>query len=431
MQAAVLSIGDELVLGARVDTNSAWLSAELAAVSIVVDEHRTVDDDRGAIARAIAALAERHDVLLTTGGLGPTADDLTRDALRDVVDPGVPLEEDAETAARLRRFFARSARSMPASNLVQARRPPSMRCLPNPHGTAPGLAGTCDGCLIFALPGPPREMRPMFRDHVLPTLPAAAADRQVKTATVNSFGLAEAAAAERLGDRMTRDRNPTIGTTASSGIITARIRAVGTAAEAATLAEEACGAVEAAWQPYAFGRGDETLAAAVARLLQSRGQTLVTAESCTGGALGAMIVDEPGASGHYRGGWVTYHNDLKTAALGVPGDRLATHGAVSKPVAEAMATGARTRGDADWAVAITGVAGPGAEAEAGGPKPPGLVWIAVAGPDTLTARRFRFRGERGLVRDRSAKAALQMLRLALRHEDVTLLWEDAAGSVES
>jgi nicotinamide-nucleotide amidase len=430
MQAAILSIGDELTLGQHVDTNSAWLAEQLMARSIVTLEHRTLGDDRAAIARAVADLTAICDLLLMTGGLGPTADDLTRPALGDVLTPGEELVTDDQAVREIRRWFTGRRTTMPPANLAQALRPRTMRMIRNDHGTAPGLAGEHGGCAIYALPGPPREMKAMFRERIEGELPAPDAGRCLVAETIRAFGIGESRAAQVLGDLTQRDREPTVGLTASDAIISARIRHLAQAQEARGLVDETAGLIERLWRPYCFGRGEITLSEASGGLLRAAGQTVVTAESCTGGWLGKYIVDVPGSSDYYLGGWITYANEMKIAELGVPASLLEEHGAVSEPVAAAMAGGALARGGADYSLAITGVAGP----EGGGPgKRPGTVFIALARRHadrvSTSVRRFAFRGDRSTVRDRSAKAALQMLRFALLGvgDDQPLLWE-ASGA---
>lgn len=422
MNAAILAIGDELALGQRLDTNSAWLAQQLVARAVHVVEHRTVEDDRAAIAAAVRDLAARCDLLLITGGLGPTDDDLTREALGDVLDPGAALRRDARAAERLRRRFEASGRDLPVSNLKQADRPPSMTFVANPLGTAPGLTGAHEACRIFALPGPPREMSRMFDDAVTAALPPGDEERWIATATVCAYGLGESHAAERLGALMARDRATLVGTTASEGILTARIRGRGPRPPTEAAVAEMRSLVEREWAPYAFGAEPDTLGGAVGALLAARGQSVATAESCTGGLLGAMIVDVPGASAFYKGGWVTYDNALKVTQLAVPEDALRRHGAVSAPVARAMAEAARERAAAAWSLSVTGIAGP----EGGGPgKPAGTVFIGVAGPHGTTVAHLAVRGDRATVRDRSAKSALQLLRFRLLglEEPPLLLWE--------
>lgn len=429
MRAIILSIGDELTLGQTLDTNSQWLSAQLAERSIMVIEHRTVADDRDAMAAAIGQSIQRCDVLITSGGLGPTEDDLTREAIGDVVTPGEALVDDVQAREHLQNWFARRGRSMPVMNFRQAQRPRTFRCVPNPNGTAPGIAGTHDGRLIFCLPGPPREMQPMFRDHVVPALPVNAGEA-ILTARVQEFGMGESVAAEKLGELMRRDRNPLVGTTASESIVSARIRAQGRQDATRQALDEIVARVWDVWQPYAFAHGDESLSHSTGKMLLERGLTLATAESCTGGLLGKLLVDVPGSSAYYLGGWVTYSNDLKTSQLGVPPDLIDRVGAVSREVAAFMALGALERGGADCALAITGVAGPDGGSN---DKPVGTVFIALAlrASGATQVRRFEFPGERGVIRDRAAKAALQMLRFALLDvSDTPLIWE-AARPVES
>ncbi len=426
MQAAILSIGDELALGERLNTNSQWLAEALAARSIITVEHRTVADDRPLIAGAIAQMAQGVDVLVITGGLGPTADDLTRHALADVMAPGEELVLDETERARLDDWFARRSRRMPEANLIQAMRPRTMRCLPNPHGTAPGLAGRLHETQVFALPGPPGEMHPMFRDHVLPELDRPEDENVLRAITVHEYGLGESDAAERIGALMERGRQPQIGTTASASVVTARIRAFGPADSIEPLLRADAAAVERAWQPFAFGRGDATLAQALLGELISRGLTIATAESCTGGWVGKSFVDLPGSSAAYLGGWVTYSNEMKRDGLGVPESWLEAYGAVSAEVARAMAQGALKRAASDLAVSISGIAGP----DGGTPeKPVGLVYIGIAqrtsdAAPSARAHRFEFHGDRTVIRDRAGKAAMQLARFALLSiEGERLLWE--------
>ncbi len=421
MRAIILSIGDELTLGQTLDTNSQWLSAQLAERSVIVVEHRTLADDREAMAAAVRESALRCDLLISSGGLGPTDDDLTREAVGDVVNPGEPLVNDPESLAHLQNWFAGKGRPMPRMNNKQATRPRAFRCLANPNGTAPGIAGVHGKCWIFCLPGPPREMHPMFQSFVLPALPADG-DRIIRTVRLQEFGMGESVAAEKLGELMQRDRNPLVGTTASDSIVSARIRAHGSRDwvehEVAAVVQR----VRDAWHPYVFAEGDGSLAEAVGELLVRKGKKLATAESCTGGWLGKSIVDRTGSSAYYVGGWVTYSNELKARLLDVPEDLIDRRGAVSPEVAGFMACGALDKSGADYALAITGVAGPdGGTAE----KPVGTVFIALAIRSSPTSvRRFEFPGERAVVRDRSVKAALQMLRFELLGAAAApMIWE--------
>lgn len=430
MQAVILSIGDELTLGQNLNTNSCWLADQLGRHGVVTIEHRMIDDDRVRIAAAVQALAADHELLIVTGGLGPTDDDLTREALNDVLSGSQALVVDEEARGWLDRWFSKRHTPMPEANLRQAMRPETMRCIPNPHGTAPGLAGELNGCLVFALPGPPREMRPMFTAYVLPALGRSDQDAVILAAKVNEFGIGESDAAERLGELTARDRHPLIGTTASDSIVSARIRARGRRDEIEPLIEADCMEIQQRWWPYAFSRDETALEEVVGMLLRERHRTVATAESCTGGWLGKQLIDVPGSSAYYLGGWVTYTNEMKALMLGVPTELIQQHGAVSREVAETMAIGALERTGADEAIAISGIAGPSGGTKE---KPVGTVHIAlsrrVQNAVRTSARHFVFSGDRTTIRDRSVKAALQMLRFALLEVDEAhlLLWEAARG----
>ena len=428
MRAATLSIGDELTLGQNVDTNSPWIAAQLAERSILTIEQRTVADDRQAIAHAIGDLAQRVNLLLITGGLGPTDDDLTREALGDVLTPNEPLAIDEKMLKHIVALFRTRGRPMPEMNRKQAQRPQTMQALLNHHGTAPGLVGTIGQCHIVSLPGPPREMQPMFLEQALPLLNLPTPNEIIVSGSVHEVGLGESDAAQRLGPLMDRTRNPLVGITVSDAIVSARVRATLKAHAAKGELEKTLDEIERLWQPYSFGRGATSLAESAGRLLRTSQRTLATAESCTGGWLGKMIVDVAGSSDYYRGGFVTYSNELKQAILKVPPHIIKEYGAVSGPVAIAMAEGAMKVSGADDVLAITGVAGP-LRPEQPSEKPVGTVFIAQArnrqGRLDTIVRHFRFPGDRTTVRDRACKAALQMLRFSLlsQPDDLPLLWE--------
>ena len=422
MKAAILSIGDELILGQTQDTNARWLGARLADRGVPCVQFRVVPDDLAAQAAALRELAAVAQVVIVTGGLGPTDDDLTREALRVAMGDANPLVLDAPSLEALDRWFTHRGRSMPDINRRQAMRPSGAECLRNDFGTAPGLRGSVGGATIVCLPGPPREMEPMFEQFVLPLLPKQA----MTTGVVHAFGQGESFLAERLGDRMHRDRNPLVGTTASGSVVSARVRGRDAASEPAAMQAELA-AIEALWKPFAFGRGTTTLAGALGAALRERGLSMALAESCTGGLAGSLVTAESGSSAWFMGGLMTYANEAKRDLCGVPEALIAEHGAVSAPVAAALARGARERLRADWAASITGVAGPNGGSDA---KPVGTVYIGVSGPDFESVRRFRYPGERAIVRDRAAKTALVLLRLAVaerEHFDATFIWEWPEG----
>jgi len=415
MQAAILSIGDELVLGQTVDTNSAWLAQELIRRGISTLLHQTVADDRQAIARALVEAATLVDVVLVSGGLGPTEDDLTRHALADAM--GEDLVEDAKAVADLEAFFGARNRTMPQRNRVQAMHPRGTTMIDNPNGTAPGMHGQLHNADIYVMPGVPREMKAMFQDSVLPDLIDETSTRTILATKINTFGLGESDLARRLGNLMDRNRNPKVGTTVSDGICSVRVRSE--AADEATAQkqlDDTMRLVADAVGPTVFGRDEETLADAVIEAALASGKTIATAESCTGGMVSKYLTDVSGSSNAYLGGWVVYQNEMKCDQLGVDPALIEAHGVVSEPVANAMSIGAMQRSGADVAVSLTGIAGPDGGSDE---KPVGTVWISLAyrgedGQATAEAFHMLHRGGRAMVRDRSAKAALQLIRFHCR-----------------
>lgn len=417
MKAIILSIGDELVLGQTVDTNSAWLSRELAAVGCDIAAHATVADNQRAIEEAVRAAASRCDVLLISGGLGPTEDDLTRQALAEVLKE--PLELNQGWVTHLEDYFRQRGRRMPAANRIQAMIPRGATMIENTAGTAPGIDArytTGDlkrSCRIFVMPGVPKEMKIMFARDVLPHIRTSAGGAAILSRTLHTFGLGESAVAEKLGELMRRDRNPSVGTTVSGGIVSLRINArfasVVHASEELARTEAEC---RSALGNLVFGHDEQTLQEAVLQLLAQAtpAPTVTTAESCTGGLLAKMLTDVAGSSRFFQRGWVTYSNESKQELLGVDPELIRGHGAVSEPVARAMAAGARERAGADYALAISGIAGPDGGTPA---KPVGTVCIALADEAGSDARTFNFPGDREWVRDRSAKMALGLLRYRL------------------
>ena len=415
MNAIILSIGDELVLGQTVDTNSAWISQQLAAVGCGVNAHLTVGDDQPAIEQAILESVGRCDVLIVTGGIGPTPDDLTRQALANIMNAPLELNEDWDH--RLRAFFRRVGRPMPESNLVQAMIPRGATLIDNPNGTAAGIDVSYKSgdqktiCRIFVLPGVPNEMKAMFAASVLPYVKESGGGAAIVSRTLHTFGMGESWVAEKLGDLMKRGRNPSVGTTVSQGIVSVRVSArCPSCDEAQRQLEAACAACHDALGDLIFGADNDSLATTVGASLASSRQTISTAESCTGGLLAKMLTDVPGSSAYFTQGWVTYSNGSKQELLGVPMDLIDTHGAVSEPVVESMASNARRLAKSDYALSISGVAGPTGGTEQ---KPVGTVRIALAYASGVSTRTFTFPGDRETIRDRAAKMALTMLRFHL------------------
>ncbi len=438
MNAIILSIGDELALGQTVDTNSAWMSRQLAAIGCDVIAHVTVSDAQSAIEDALTLLAPRAGLLVVSGGLGPTADDLTRQALAGVMD--APLEVSAAWLEVMRTFFQKLNRPMPESNQIQAMIPRGATMLFNTCGTAAGIRATITEKVggrfrsdtpflaeLFIVPGVPKEMKAMFTGEVLPWAKSRAGGAVILSRTLHTFGLGESALAERLGGLMQRGRNPSVGTTVSGGLVSLRVNArFGSLDQAQTRLDETVRSCHQKLGDLIFGQDEQTLQGVIAEMLLRpagpidaeagvRPLTVATAESCTGGLLSKMLTDVPGSSAYFKMGFVTYSNKMKYERLGVSESILNTYGAVSEPVVDAMARAARRLAKADIALAVSGIAGPDG-GSAG--KPVGTVCLALAhGPsahDTQTLlRTFTFSGDRETVRDRAAKMALTLLRYHL------------------
>ncbi|MCH7925122.1 MAG: competence/damage-inducible protein A [Planctomycetes bacterium] len=409
MKAALVSIGQELVSGQCVDTNAAWLSERLTTCGIRVVRHVTVGDDRNDIRSAIEGCMASCDLVLATGGLGPTADDITRYALSDAI--GQPLEEDADALARLRAMFERWERPFHDANKVQALIPRGCRVIPNSRGTAAGIAFEDGVTRLFVLPGVPAEMKAMFEEEVVGLLKTEVGSSRTVVRRLLCFGISEARLGSLLADLMIRDRNPLVGTTASEAVISVRVEATGDSRESAKdMLEQDVADIRRRLGRAVFGEGETTLAEVVAGMLTAEGKTLATAESCTGGLLAKMLTDVPGSSDYFLRGYVTYSNESKRDLLSVSAESLVAGGAVSEAVARSMATGCRAASGSDFALAVTGITGPGG----GHPpeKPVGLVYVAMADHAGIEVKRMLF-GEhlsRTEIRDRSCKTALNLLR---------------------
>ena len=407
MKAVIIAVGDELISGATVDTNSAYLARRLAERGIAACRHVTVGDDEHQIAAAVSAAAAEAGVVIVTGGIGPTLDDLCRAGLARAM--GVKLVEDARQAERIAAFFAARGRKMKPSNRSQALVPAGAEAIDNECGTAPGIAAQLGQAKVFLLPGPPHEAREMFETRIVLRLPAAAA---LARKTIHTFGTGESDVGEALADLMARGHSPAVGTTAEAGVITVRIVAGGKdETQARAAAVQTAKEVRRRLGDLVFGEDGDTLAVVAGRALKAASQTLAAAESCTGGMVGEMVTAESGASEYFLGGIVSYANSAKMDLLGVPAELIQAEGAVSEAVAAAMAEGARARFGSDWALGITGVAGP---TEGSAEKPVGLVYIAVASAADTAVRRHHFSGDRATIRRRAALAALNHLRLAMR-----------------
>jgi nicotinamide-nucleotide amidase len=408
VRAVVLSIGTELVQGLSLDTHSAAISRELTGIGVEVLRHVTVGDETRAIAEALRLAAADADLVVATGGLGPTLDDCTRQALAEVM--GVALVEDPAATVHLEGWAKVRGRTLSPSNRIQTLLPRGATLLPNPVGTAVGIDARIGRTRVFCMPGVPVEMRTMLAGEVMPRLREAQGRRVTILRTVRTYGMPESLLGERLADLMAPERHPHVGTAVHGGMIDVHVYASGTPAEAEALASADVATVRERLGPMVFGEGAETLETAVAALLARAGATIALAESCTGGLVAAKLVNVPGISDHLLEGVVAYANEAKVRDLDVPAALIEHHGAVSEPVARAMAEGVRRRAGADVSVGITGIAGPaGGTAE----KPVGTVWFAVADDAGTQAARVIFTGDRAEIRERAANHALNMLRLRL------------------
>ena len=407
MNAIIISIGEELTSGQTVDTNSAFLARRLAECGIKTLEHHTVSDDRGPIAAAIARAAGAAELVIVTGGLGPTDDDLTRHGLADAL--GTELAVDEKCLSHLEEWFRSRGRTMVASNRVQAMVPRGAEPLDNRMGTAPGLAAKVGAATVYVTPGVPSEMKVMFEEVIRPRLPAGTG--VIASKVVHTFGSGESDVGMKIADLMRRGANPLVGTTVAAGMVSIRIQAHSPdPGQARAMAAETAAEVRRRLGDLVVGEDDETMAAVVGGLLRQRGQTVATAESCTGGLIGELITSVSGSSEYYLGGVVAYANRVKVELLGVSEELLRQAGAVSEPVAGAMAEGCRRKFASDWAISVTGVAGPtGGSAE----KPVGLVYIGLAGPGGTEILRSQFPGTREVIRLRASLMGMNLLRIKL------------------
>lgn len=412
MRAELVFVGTELLLGEILNTNAQYLSQMLARHGIDVFFQTTVGDNMARLTATLQQAVSRADVVITTGGLGPTLDDLTREAVSAVLER--PLREDPRLISFLEDYFAQRGIAMTDNNRRQAQVPEGGEPLDNPVGTAPGLWLDTGDVVVVCLPGPPRELIPIFEGQVLPRLGARRGDEpgeatvRLHSRVLKVVGLPEASVEDRLVDLLTGQSDPTMALYARRGEIHIRLA---TKAATAQEAESRFAPVEKEMAQrlghHLFGADDDLLEAVVGRDLARRGLTLAVAESCTGGLVGHRITNVPGSSAYFLLGLTTYSNQAKEDLLAVPAAVLAEHGAVSAETAVAMAAGARRRAGSHVAVAITGIAGPGG----GTPdKPVGTVYLAAAGGPEPLVRRLAQRGTREDIKERSATNALALLR---------------------
>ena len=403
---AILSTGEELVRGAIADTNAPYMAGLLRRFGANVVEVRQVGDGREAIARAAAELAARCDLLLVTGGIGPTADDRTREAIADAAAVGV--REDPAALAEVEAYFQRVGRTPSASNRQQARLPAGAEVVRNPVGSAPGFSLALGAATVIVLPGVPGEMRAMMAASVVPLVKARNGELGGEARLLQVVGLPESVVGERIDVWMRREP-PLVSVTVAAGCVTICASDAADAAGKRRL-DECVAGMRTALGDHLFAEGDVTLAAHVVERLRALKRSVALAESCTGGLVAAALTDVPGSSEVFLEASVVYANDAKLRTLAVSEALLREHGAVSEAVARAMAEGVRRATGATFGVSTTGIAGPGGGTAE---KPVGLVHFAVAGPDGVTHLGKRFPGDRAMVRSFAVTIALDLLRRAL------------------
>lgn len=409
MKAELISVGTELLMGQILNTNAQYISQRLAELGIDIYVQTTIGDNHDRLAQTIREGLERADMVILTGGLGPTADDLTKETAADVM--GMTLEYDEASLHVLKARFAAMQREMTPNNLKQAMFPKEAIILPNPNGTAPGCIMERDGKAIALLPGPPREMAPMFDDHLMPYLEARS-QHKLYSRVVRIFGMGESSVEYALRELMEGQDNPTIAPYAKTGEVTLRVTArCADAEEGERLVVPVLQKIGETLGDVVYDTHDRELHRVCVETLLEKRMTIATAESCTGGMLASALLSVPGSSGCFLEGFVTYANAAKEARLGVRHETLEAFGAVSENTAREMAEGARRASGADLAVSTTGIAGPdGGTAE----KPVGLVYIAIASEAGTQARRLQLNGDRERIRQIACLNALDMIRRTLQ-----------------
>ena len=413
-RAVIVAVGSELLGPQRVDTNSLYVTERLNELGIRVRYKVVVGDDREDLAEALRLALPRAELVVTSGGLGPTDDDVTRETVAAVF--GLPLEEDQDVVASMGARFAARGLPMPAINRRQALVPRGAVALANARGTAPGLWIERSGVACVALPGPPRELRPMFDAVARERLAPRSGGHGIFRRVIRVTGRTESHVDETTCPVYSRWRSAPVpietSILASLGQIELHLAARGATQDAAARAlDDATTELAGVLGRDLVSSDGSPLEAVVGRLLRERGCRVAVAESCTGGLVASRLTDVAGSSAYVQAGWVAYSNAAKVALLGVDAASIAAHGAVSEPVAQALASGARERGGADYGIGVTGIAGPGG----GSPdKPVGTVYVALAGPDgAQRVRRVSLPGEREQVKFQASQAALDLLRRAL------------------
>lgn len=409
LTAEIIAIGSELLTSERTDTNSLWLTEKLNGIGIEVKLKTIVGDDDARLEETIRDAMKRSGVVIMTGGLGPTEDDITRKIAARAMNRRLLLNEKVLDALRAK--FLSLGRQMPEINSRQAMVIDGAEVLDNPNGSAPGMYIEHEGHSVVLLPGPPREMRPMFENFVLPKLAARAGDVRVVRRVLRVVGLGESAVDEKIAPVYTQYKNPQTTILFNRSEIEIHLTAQATTEQdAELLLDGLAGQIEERLGHSIFAFRGETMEEVIGLRLAVAGFTLAVAESCTGGLISQRLTEVPGSSVYFMEGVVTYSNDAKTRSLGVDAELIEQHGAVSAEVAEAMAEGVRKRADTDFGISVTGIAGPGGGSEE---KPVGLVYIALSDDAHTEHRKLMLPGDRHLIRWRASQAALDLLRRRL------------------
>lgn len=404
----LISVGTEILLGDILNTDAQFLSIELAKLGISVIHQSTVGDNRERLLEQLNEAAKRSDIIILSGGLGPTPDDLTKEVCCEFFGKEMLLHEP--TVEKIRNYFSAKGMEMTQNNLKQAMFPKDSVIFPNNNGTAPGMAIEKDGIHILVLPGPPRELKPMFKDSALPYL-MRFSDKIIVSHNIRTFGIGESAMAEKVNDLFDSE-NPTIAPYAKDGEALLRVTAMaGTKDEAKELCKPVISEICSRLGDYVYGLDYSCIEEAVVKMLKSRNLKVATAESCTGGLIAKRITDISGSSQIFECGIVSYANEIKHKVLGVSADDLEKYGAVSEPVAKQMAQGVLRVSGADIAVSVTGIAGPESDSTN---KPVGLIYIGLADKDNVWVKELRTsRKDRSYNRYVSASNAFNMIRLYL------------------
>ncbi|MEZ5428093.1 MAG: competence/damage-inducible protein A [Pyrinomonadaceae bacterium] len=406
LSAEIIAIGSELLTPNKTDTNSLWLTEKLNELGIDVKLKTVVGDDSMRLEEAIKDAVKRSDVVITTGGLGPTEDDITRQISARAIERQLVFHPELE--ADLRERFRRWGREMPEINKRQAYVIEGAKILPNPNGSASGMLVGLGGNFLVVLPGPPRELKPMFSDHVLPELSEMAGEVVFRKRILKVSGMGESAIDEAIAPIYSAYKEVQTGILFNKSEVEVHLTAQGrTAEEADRINREIADRIVEALGLAVFSTEGEAMEEVVGRLLSESGKTLSVAESCTGGLIGERLTNVPGSSGYFIEGVISYANDAKIRTLGVPEEAIDEHGAVSAQVCEAMARGMMERAGTDYAISVTGIAGPSGGTEE---KPVGTVFIGYADRNEVRSLRMVLPGDRYLIRWRSSQAALDYLR---------------------